>query len=60
MTGLAAQIACVQREIDMRLRVYPKLVERAKMTAARSRDEIATMEAVLLTLREVESKERFL
>jgi hypothetical protein len=60
VTGLAAQIACVQREISLRLRIYPQLVARAKMTAAKSRDEIATMEAVLLTLREVEARERFL
>lgn len=60
MTGLAEQIACVKREISLRKRVYPALVERTKMTAAKSRDEIATMEAVLLTLVECQNRERFL
>jgi hypothetical protein len=60
MTGLREQILCVQREISMRKRVYPQLVERAKMTQGKARDEIALMEAVLLTLQECQDRERLL
>jgi len=60
MTGLADQIRCIEREISLRKRVYPQLIERAKMSQRKATDEIATMEAVLLTLREVDEKERLL
>jgi len=58
MTGLREQIQCVQREISLRKRVYPQLVERTRMTQAKAAEEIACMEAVLLTLRECHDRER--
>jgi hypothetical protein len=47
---LPAQIACVKREIAMRLRVYPKFILSGKMKPADADREIATMQAVLATL----------
>lgn len=48
---LPAQIACVEREIAMRLRVYPKWVGTGRMTDAKASQEIACMRAVLETLK---------
>jgi hypothetical protein len=58
-TGLASknmttadQIKCVEREIAMRRRVFPRLVERQKMSQGEADREIATMEAVLRTVQQ--------
>lgn len=53
---LEEQIACVEREIGMRTRVYPRWVGLGKMTPAKSEWEIAAMEAVLNTLRGIQSE----
>ena len=50
---LTAQIACVQREIGMRARVYPAWVAKKKMSQEKADAEIATMTAVLATLQAV-------
>lgn len=47
---LEAQIACVERELKMRLRVYPRWVEAGRMTQAKADAEIGAMEAALGTL----------
>lgn len=47
---LEAQIACVEREVKMRHRVYPRWVEAGRMTQAKADAEIRTMEAVHATL----------
>lgn len=39
--------ACLEREIKMRRRVYPRWVQSGKMTQAQSDREIAVMEAIL-------------
>jgi hypothetical protein len=39
--------ACIERELKMRRRVYPRWVENEKMTQAQADREIATMEAIL-------------
>ncbi len=44
------QIACVKREITMRVRVYPRWVGSGKMTRSLADREIANMRAVLATL----------
>lgn len=44
------QIKCVEREIAMRERVYPRLVISGKMTEGQKDKEIATMKAVYNTL----------
>lgn len=52
--SLQDQIKCVDREIKMRRQVYPKWVERGTKTREWMEKEIASMEAVAVTLREVE------
>lgn len=47
---LAVQIACIEREIKMRRRVYPRWIESLRITQAKADAEIAAMEAVLATL----------
>lgn len=44
------QVACVERELRMRRRVYPRWVEAGRMTQAKADAEIRTMEAVLATV----------
>lgn len=48
--SLSAQIACVRRELAMRARVYPRRIEKGKMTQAAAAREQAEMQAVLETL----------
>lgn len=50
------QIRCVEREIGMRERVYPRWVENKKMSQNKADNEIATMRAVLDTLRRLKVK----
>lgn len=49
--GLLDQIRCVEREIDMRRRVYPRWVDAGRMKQAVADEEIRRMGAVLVTLR---------
>jgi hypothetical protein len=48
---LADQVACVEREIAMRKRVYPRWVGDGMMKQGAADEEIRRMEAVLETLR---------
>ena len=48
--SIERQIACVQRELGYRERVYARRVADGKMTQAKADDEIAAMRAVLATL----------
>ena len=48
--GIDEQIACVSREIDLRVRVYPRRVADRKMSQALADKQIAAMQAVLDTL----------
>lgn len=48
---LATQIACVEREIKMRERCYPRWVEDGVLSAGRADGELAAMRAVLDSLR---------
>ncbi|MBQ9236258.1 MAG: hypothetical protein IJ184_07350 [Alphaproteobacteria bacterium] len=54
---LDEQIRCVQREITYREYVYPNLCARGKMTVGTKEKEIATMQAVLATLKNVKYDE---
>ncbi|HLX18410.1 MAG TPA: hypothetical protein VKS24_24745 [Bradyrhizobium sp.] len=47
------QIASVEREIAMRLRVYPRWVADRRMTQEKAEHEIACMKSVLETLKAV-------
>jgi hypothetical protein len=58
--GIDEQIACVEREIALRRRVYPRRVADRKMTQALADKQLAAMSAVLdtlLYLRESREKE---
>jgi hypothetical protein len=48
---LAQQIACVEREVMLRTKVYGGLILAHKITAERADYELAAMKAVLRTLR---------
>jgi hypothetical protein len=50
MVSLELQIKAVEREIGMRLSVYPKWVEKRKMSQEKADFEIEAMRAVLETL----------
>ena len=52
---LAEQIACVEREIRMRQRVYPHRIGTGKMSREDADREIDTMRRVLATLRKVQA-----
>jgi hypothetical protein len=54
MIGLREQIACAEREIAMRRKVYPGLVRQGRMTLIRMEQEISTMEAIRNTLLRIE------
>lgn len=60
LVPLAAQIACVRREISMRERVYPRWVAERKLTLKTADNELAAMHAVLATLERVQASERLL
>lgn len=47
---ISRQIQCVQREINMRERVYPKQIAIGRMSKEQADSEIATMKDVLYTL----------
>lgn len=57
MTTIEQQITCIDREIGMRQRVYPRWVAQKKMSQEASDREIATMTDVLTTLRRVKQVE---
>lgn len=48
--SLEAQIAAVERELDMRWRVYPQLVRTRKMSQGEADEHIVIMRNVLETL----------
>lgn len=54
------QVACVNREIAMRERAYPKWVTAGRMTQKKAEQEIRAMKAVQETLLELLEKERLL
>lgn len=45
------QIKCLERELKLRKRLFPKWVEAKKMTASQSTRELQSMEACLLTMK---------
>jgi hypothetical protein len=51
---LADQIRCVGRELGLRRRVYPKWIASGRMKQDDADREIAAMEAVLATLKDLE------
>lgn len=55
MEKINIQIKCVERELGMRERVYPRWVQAKKMTQEKADEEIKTMREVLKTLKLIES-----
>lgn len=55
-TGLAAQIACVERELRRRHTVYPRQVRAGTLTPEQAQHELLTMASVLRTLRDTVSQ----
>jgi len=60
MSTTAEQLACIEREIKMRERVYPRWIEAGKLTPVKAAHEIQTMRDVLELLRAKEAGERLL
>ena len=58
--SLADKIRCVEREINLRRRVYARWVSEGRMKPENAAHEIGCMEAVLADLRAVEASERLL
>lgn len=56
-TSIDDQIAEVERELAKRLKVYPQLVARGKMTMNSARSQTMRLEAALETLRTVKATE---
>lgn len=55
---LAEQIQCVEREIALRKRVYPRRVSDRKMSQAQADKQLAAMTAVLDTLLHLRDQHR--
>lgn len=55
---LAEQIACVERELRYRARVYPRLVETKRMSVPQAEKEQHLMREVLATLQHVQRQQR--
>lgn len=57
---IGEQIACIERELGYRQRVYPRWVADGKMSINKSREELRRMEAVLATLQQIAEGERLI
>jgi hypothetical protein len=60
MITIDEQLKCVEREIGMRKRVYPRWVEGGRMTQVKADSEMKSMEAVADTLRGIQANTRLL
>ncbi len=58
MKTAAEKLACVEREIKMRKRVYPRWVADGRMTQQKADAEIATMEEIAEDYRVPAEKEK--
>lgn len=54
MITIEEQIACIERELGMRVKLYPRWVKGGKLTQTAADEELARMRAVLLTLQRVQ------
>ena len=54
------QVKCVEREIGMRERVYPRWIEAKRMTQKKADQELEAMRAVLETLQNIQLTERLI
>jgi hypothetical protein len=60
MITAETKLACIEREIKMRRRVYPRWVTDGRMTQAKADDEIKTMEAIADDYRKAATQERLI
>lgn len=56
--SLDDMIKCIEREIGMRMRVYPRWVEQHKMTQEKALTEINKMQAILEQLKKDKDNEQ--
>lgn len=56
----ADKLACVERELKMRRRVYPRWIEDGRMSAGKAAHEIAAMEAIVADYKIMSEKERLI
>lgn len=54
------KLACAEREVKMRKRVYPRWVENGRMTEQQAAREIALMEAIAEDYRKIVGGERLI
>lgn len=59
MNTTPEMIACAERELRMRRRVYPRWVQQERMSQTTADHEIACMQSILLTLQEKLAGEPF-
>lgn len=63
MTDIIAtldKLACAQRELKMRQRVYPRWIEGDRMSAGKAAHEIACMQSIVADYLAIAEKERLL
>jgi hypothetical protein len=56
----ADKLACAERELKMRQRVYPRWQEDGRMSAGKAAHELACMEAIIADYRAIAEKERLI
>jgi hypothetical protein len=56
----ADKLACAERELKMRQRVYPRWQEDGRMSAGKAAYELACMEAIIADYRALAEKERLI
>lgn len=56
----AEKLACAERELKLRRRVYPRWIERGQMTQKLADHEIACMESICADYRSQTDKEKLL
>lgn len=56
----ADKLACAERELKMRQRVYPRWIEAGKLSLGKATHEIAAMEAIVADYRAAMEKARLL
>ena len=53
-------LACAERELKMRQRVYPRWVEEGRISEGKAAHELAAMAAIVDALRPLAAKERLI
>ena len=54
------KLACLERELKMRKKVYPRWVEEGKMSEGKATHELACIEALITDYRGAAEKERLI